>query len=376
LTAAEPAALAAASPTDRLDLETAYVSFDVAEPATLAEVPDKAQLDSVSERTGGTSAGLAATIAAVAALAGLLLYEFLPARRLAPPSWMDALLSWQHPYPVLLGLMLVLAVLSAVMHRRWHPLSARVRHYAPLLAGAICVLGLWDLFTAKLGWLKLPFYPSPDEVFGALIEDRKLLAISAAHSLRLMFCGYASGVVAGLATGVAIGWFARARYWGMPVLRVLGPIPATALVPLVMTIFSESFVGAAALIAMAVWFPMTMLTSTGIANVRRSHLDVALTLGARRFYLIFRVALPSALPNIFVGLFMGLGTASLTLPVAETLGVKAGLGWYLIWQKGYAEYANVYASLVIMAAFFSTLMTLLFVLRDRVLQWQKGVIRW
>ena len=48
-----------------------------------------------------------------------------------------------------------------------------------------------------------------------------------------------------------------------------------------------------------------MLTSSGIANVRLSYLDVARTLGAGRWYLIFRVAIPSALPNIFIGLFMG-----------------------------------------------------------------------
>jgi NitT/TauT family transport system permease protein len=40
------------------------------------------------------------------------------------------------------------------------------------------------------------------------------------------------------------------------------------------------------------------------------------------------------------------------------------------------EYAKVYASLLIMAAFFSTLMTLLFAVRDRVLRWQKGVLKW
>jgi NitT/TauT family transport system permease protein len=64
------------------------------------------------------------------------------------------------------------------------------------------------------------------------------------------------------------------------------------------------------------------------------------------------------------------------LIVAETVGVKSGLGWYLKWQQGYVEYARVYAALVIMSAFFSGLMTLLFKVRDWVLGWQKGVIRW
>jgi len=56
--------------------------------------------------------------------------------------------------------------------------------------------------------------------------------------------------------------------------------------------------------------------------------------------------------------------------------VKAGLGWYLVWQKGYADYAKVYASIVIISVFCSSIMTLLFKTRDYVLKWQKGVIKW
>jgi NitT/TauT family transport system permease protein len=119
-----------------------------------------------------------------------------------------------------------------------------------------------------------------------------------------------------------------------------------------------------------------MLTVSGISNTRASYLDVARTLGARERYLIFRVAIPAAMPNIFVGLFMGLGASFLTLIVAETVGVKSGLGWYLAWAQGWAEYGKVYAALVIMAAFFSTVMTGLFKLRDIVLVWQKGMIKW
>jgi NitT/TauT family transport system permease protein len=73
---------------------------------------------------------------------------------------------------------------------------------------------------------------------------------------------------------------------------------------------------------------------------------------------------------------MGLGTSFLTLIVAETVGVKSGLGYYVSWKQGWAEYGHVYAALVIMAAFFSTIMTILFKVRDRVLVWQKGVIKW
>ena len=224
--------------------------------------------------------------------------------------------------------------------------------------------------------MTLPYFPGPDAVLAALVADRKLLLESTWRSLLLLLTGYAAGVIAGVVSGVLIGWFTRVRYWGMPILRIVGPLPATALIPLAMTLASDSFVSGAALIGFAVWFPVTMLTASGIANVRISYLDVARTLGAGRLYLIFRVALPSALPNIFLGLFMGLGASFLTLIVAETVGVQAGLGWYLTWQQGYVEFAKVYASLLIMIVFFSTLMTLLFRVRDRLLKWQKGVFKW
>jgi NitT/TauT family transport system permease protein len=268
------------------------------------------------------------------------------------------------------------SLLAALAQAALPALRPTVRHALPLVAGAVGVLTLWEFVTTKTNWLRQPFFPGPDEVFGAMVEDRALLLDSAWHSLQLLLAGYGVGVTAGLVTGIVIGWFPRVRYWAMPALKVVGPIPATALIPLVMTIWKDSFPCAVALIGFAVWFPMTILTSSGIANVRLSYLDVARTLGAGRLYLIFRVAVPAALPMIFVGLFMGLGASFLTLIVAETAGVPAGLGWYLSWQKGYMEYGKMYGALILSAAFFSTLMTLLFKVRDRVLKWQKGVIKW
>src|SRR5438045_8492279 len=132
-----------------------------------------------------------------------------------------------------------------------------------------------------------------------------------------------------------------------------------------MVVSPSGSIAAMGLVALAVWFPVTMLTISGIANTRASYLDVARTLGADQKYLILRVAIPAAMPSIFIGLFMGLGTSFLTLIVAETVGVKSGLGWYVSWAQGWAEYGKVYAALVIMSAFFSTIMTLLFTVPDR-----------
>ena len=279
-------------------------------------------------------------------------------------------------YPLLLAGILGLSVIAFLAQLSAAPVRNWLLPKAPLMAAATLTLCAWEIITTKLALLPLPFFPGPEGVLQSLINDRQLLADSTWHSLILLMGGYFAGTIVGLISGVIIGWSSKARYWGMPILKIVGPIPATAWIPLAMVVCPWALLSAVSLIALAVWFPVTMLTASGIANTKASYLDVARTLGAGRWYLIFRVAIPAAMPSIFIGLFMGLGTSFLTLVVAETVGVKSGLGWYVSWAQGWAEYGKVYAAIVIMAAFFSTIMTLLFKIRDRVLVWQKGVIKW
>jgi NitT/TauT family transport system permease protein len=281
-----------------------------------------------------------------------------------------------HLYTYFLRGLFVASIGAAALQSLWSGLRQWMRTVCPLISVTVLFLTGWELATSGFRLLPMPYFPSPAGVLQSLVNDRDLLFDSTCHSLLLLLGGYTLGVATGLFSGVCIGWFPQARYWGMPVLKIVGPIPATAWIPLAMVLSPSAMFSAVALIALAVWFPVTMLTASGVSNTRASYLDVARTLGANRRYLIFRVAIPAAMPSIFIGLFMGLGASFLTLVVAETVGVKSGLGWYVSWAQGWAEYGKVYAALVIMAAFFSTIMTALFKVRDRVLVWQKGVIKW
>jgi NitT/TauT family transport system permease protein len=279
-------------------------------------------------------------------------------------------------YTYFLSGLLTASVVVAGGQFFWSGLRKWMRDTCPLIAAAVFFLVGWELVTSVLHLFPLPYFPGPAGVLLSLVNDRAVLFDSTWHSLLLLLGGYSLGVAVGLVSGICIGWFPHARYWGMPVLKIVGPIPATAWIPLAMVLSPSAMFSATGLIALAVWFPVTMLTASGISNTRASYLDVARTLGAGRVYLIFNVAIPAAMPSIFIGLFMGLGASFLTLVVAETVGVRSGLGWYVSWAQGWAEYGKVYAALLIMAAFFSTIMTALFKARDRVLAWQKGVIKW
>jgi NitT/TauT family transport system permease protein len=251
-----------------------------------------------------------------------------------------------------------------------------VHERGPWIAALGAFFALWELATAKYAWLPLPFFPPPQAIVEVYTDDLPKLADSAFASIKLQLGGYLIGAIIGFVTGVSIGWSTRIGYWVHPVLRFIGPLPAAAWLPIAFFTFPTSFSASTFLIALATFFPVTVLTWSGVASVPSAYYDVARTLGAKPSFLVLKVAIPAALPHVFVGLFMGLGASFAVLVIAEMIGVKAGLGWYLQWAQGWAAYANMYAALLVMSLLCSGAITLLFKLRDRVLVWQKGVVKW
>ena len=118
------------------------------------------------------------------------------------------------------------------------------------------------------------------------------------------------------------------------------------------------------------------MTSSGIQSVNNVNFEVAKTLGASTGYQILHVAIPAAMPSIFLGVFYGTVSSFATLMAVEMNGNSSGIGWYINWQKSVMLYDGVYAGLIIIAAICSLLLTILFKVRDKVLVWQKGVIKW
>ncbi len=247
-------------------------------------------------------------------------------------------------------------------------------HYGPWYIAIGIWFALWELTTAKLGWLPKPFFSPPQGLLHVYITDWSRLLICVAYTARLWALGFFSGIAVGFVAGVALGWSKRFSYWGMPVLKLIGPVPASAWIPCTFFIFPSTFHASIFLVALASGIPVAILTAAGVEQVNRAYYDVAKTLGASNRYLIYRIAIPASLPNVFVGLFMGLYYSFAVLVVAEMLGAKFGLGWYLQFNTAYSAYANVYAALIVMALICAGLVRLLFTLRNRLLAWQKGII--
>ncbi|EGD59472.1 binding-protein-dependent transport systems inner membrane component [Novosphingobium nitrogenifigens DSM 19370] len=271
-----------------------------------------------------------------------------------------------------LAIGIAIAVVALAPWRRSEGLEQADRWLAALPIGFV----IWQYATNKTGLLPLPFFPAPESVLEVFTDDWAKLAESALASLVLLIPGYAIGAALGFSLGVAIGWSRAVHYWAHPILRFVGPLPATAWLPIAFFCFPSTRSASTFLIALASGFPVAVLTSSGVASVARAYYDIARNLGADPRFLVRKVAVPAALPSVFVGLFMGLGASFVVLVTAEMIGVKAGLGFYLQWAQGWAAYANIYAALIVMAFLFSGLIGLLFAVRDRVLAWQKGIVRW
>lgn len=282
-----------------------------------------------------------------------------------------------HPYFLyFLAAALAAYVLLLFGGRFSSALRERAVTEAPFYAMLAQLLNVLNIITAKFALLPVLYFPAPDRVIGAAVNDAKLLVSCIAYSYSLLAISWVLGVTVGVANGAWLGFHKRAEYWVWPFIKALGPIPPVAWIPIVLVLFPTMYSASVFLIFLSVWFPTASLTLSGIHNIKNSYFEVAETLGASHSYQIWRVGIPAALPDIFMGIFTGTCMSFIVLVTAEMIGAKYGLGWYVNWQKEMMSYANVYAGLILIAASFCLFMALLFRFRNHILAWQKGVIKW
>lgn len=279
-------------------------------------------------------------------------------------------------YPAFLELCLGVYFIFLVLACFKAGLREKMLHYCWLLTAAFLGLEALDVATLKTGHFQLPFIPSPDKVLSSITSNYATLAVDLYYSMKLLFTGLLIGIVTGLISGLLIGWSKICNYWFTPVMKVVGPVPSAAWVPIVMALFPTSHQAGVFMIALSVWFPLTLMLSSAIRDTDKRLIETARVLGASDSYVMFHVAVPAALPAMFNGLFMGLSASFGALIVAEMLGVKAGLGWYITWAQSWGEYAKVFATVGIFVIIFFILIDLLFRIRKHLLKWQKGTVRW
>lgn len=283
----------------------------------------------------------------------------------------DPSVSATNLYPKFLGFLIAIYLIELILSFKIERLRDRLSCKWPLFTAVFVIFIIFDVLTLKKAILKLPYFPWLDMILNSMASDKSYLLESVVSSLKLLFTGYIIGSLLGIITGILAGYFDKVNYWVDPILKLLGPIPTTTWLPVVMVLAINLFQGAVFIIALGVWFQVSLSTITGIRNVNPAYYDAAQTLGANNMQMVRKIAIPSASPNIFQGLVSAMSAACNALIVAEMMGVESGLGWYITWKSSWADYSAMYGAIILLAITFIIVNILIKKISDRILVWKK-----
>ncbi|MFJ2752998.1 ABC transporter permease [Streptomyces sp. NPDC087297] len=228
--------------------------------------------------------------------------------------------------------------------------------------------GRWLLRAASLGaallvwqgltsldvnvWLRFEQFPTVGEVASTFAERAGTAPYwqDLTSSLRRIVTGFALAAVLGVAVGTAIARSRIAADVLGPLLEVLRPVPAIALVPVAILLFPSNEQGIVFITCTAAFFPVLVSTRHAVRALTPVWEEAVLTMGGGRARILFSVVLPGALPGIFGGLSVGIGVAWICVISAEMISGEYGVG-YRTWQDyTVIDYPGVFVGMVTIGA--------------------------
>ena len=196
----------------------------------------------------------------------------------------------------------------------------------------VCVLVvLWFLVT-NLGLVKPLFLPSPQAVFQQFWEyltgtanDKPLWQHFIASLLRVTGAFWLAFLTA-VPVGIAMGMSRWARGIFDPPIEFYRPLPPLAYLPLIIIWFGIDEMPKVLLIYLSCFAPLALAARSGMKSASQEQINAAYSMGATYGQVIRHVILPSALPEILVGMRIAIGFGWTTLVAAEMVAANVGLG--------------------------------------------------
>lgn len=168
-------------------------------------------------------------------------------------------------------------------------------------------------------------------------------------SLTRVLIGLCSGSIAGIFTGIIMGWKDVINKTLNPIISLLYPIPALGWLPLLMLWIGINEMLPITIIFICSFFPVVYNTATGIRNVDKRYIQAAETLGASNIKILFRVLIPLALPNIFTGLRLEAGMSWRVLVAAEMVAIPTGIGALLMQAESLVRVDIIMVCLIVLS---------------------------
>jgi len=220
------------------------------------------------------------------------------------------------------------------------------RVVAPVLVIALLIAFWWVVVDRTDN----PIFPTPGQVAtGAweLVQDGSLWEHITASLFRVG-AGFTLAFLVAVPLGLWMGWASGAFYTLNPLFQMLRPISPIAWIPVAILWFGVGDTSPIFLIFISSVFPMMVQTTMGVRTIDRRYLRAAANFGVSRSVLFRRVVIPAVLPEIIIGMRIGIGVAWLVVVAAEMIALRSGLG-YLIMDSRNAgnRYDLVIASMII-----------------------------
>ena len=195
----------------------------------------------------------------------------------------------------------------------------------------VVLLLLWFLVT-NVGWVKPLFLPSPQQVFRQFYEyltgqanDKPLYQHFAASMFRV-FSAFFLACLTAIPIGIAMGMSRVARGIFDPPLEFYRPLPPLAYLPLIIIWFGIDELPKVLLIFLSCFAPLALAARSGMRSASQEQINAAYSMGASYWQVIRHVILPSALPDILIGMRIAIGFGWTTLVAAEMVAANLGLG--------------------------------------------------
>ncbi len=196
-------------------------------------------------------------------------------------------------------------------------------------------------------------------------------------SLNFFVIGLTAALVIGIPIGILMGWFKSVNKSLDPIIEMIRPIPPLAWIPFAIIWFGLTKYTAGYVIFIGMVFPILINTYMGFKNTPRVLVESGKVLGCiKNKDLIFRIAMPNALPSIASGIRIGMGVGWMCVVAAELFGVSEyGIGWK-IWHYYYLHHMDMVLTYMLILGFISLTIDRLFryIVQEWWLKWQTGVV--
>jgi taurine transport system permease protein len=234
---------------------------------------------------------------------------------------------------------------------------------------------VWWLATYA-GFIKPLFLPSPMGVIDAflgVLKDGFTGASFWEHtwvSTLRVFGAFLLACVIGIPLGIAMGMSPFMRGVFDPPIEFYRPIPPLAYLPLMIIWFGIDELSKVLLIFLSVLAPMALGARAGVKSAAIEQIHAAYSFGATRWQVIRLVVLPSAMPEIFTAMRVGIGFGWTTLVAAEMVAATSGLGYMVLSASRFLQTAIVIMGIVVIAAIAYAFDHLVRYVERRVVPWK------